>query len=198
MTQNPDQALHKVVKILEKGARILDIGAGKPLAHTKWFRQRGFEVDTCDFFKGSTYEGDFNELKIPPRHYDCVWGSHVLEHQLNVNKFLRKCQRVCKEGGVIALTVPPRTTYTAGGHVTQWNPGMMIYNMVLAGIDCSNAHIKQYNYNQTVIGYKKTFVMPKLKYDSGDLATLSKWLPKGLKYEKFGNFEGDIKEHNWE
>ena len=75
---------------------------------------------------------------------------------------------------------------------------MMIYNMVLAGIDCSNAHIKQYNYNQTVIGYKKTFVMPQLKYDSGDLATLSKWLPKGLKYEKFGNFEGDIKEHNWE
>jgi SAM-dependent methyltransferase len=197
MTQNPSHAITKVSQILEKGACILDIGAGRHLAHTKIFRKKGFVVDTCDFFHGSTYRGDFNKLDIPEEKYDMVWGSHVLEHQLNVGNFLTKCREVCKEGGIVCMTVPPRTTFTAGGHVTQWNPGMLVYNMVLAGIDCSNAHIKQYDYNQSVIGYKNSFKLPQLKYDSGDLHTLNKWLPKGLEYKKFGNFEGDIKEHNW-
>lgn len=194
---NPDQTLEKVITLLSKESKILDIGAGKGRPHQKWFISRGMIVDTCDFFPDSTYQGDFNKVEIPQEAYDCLWLSHVLEHQLNVGSFLEKCYTVCKTNGVIAITVPPRTTYTAGGHVTQWNPGMLVYNLVLAGFDCSNAHIKQYGYNQSVIAYKKPFKMPELKYDSGDLGTLNKWLPKGLEYQKFGNFEGDIMEHNW-
>lgn len=194
---NPDQTMEKVAQILAKNSKVLDVGAGANRPHAHWFDRRGMEVDTCDFFPGSTYQGDFNQAEIPEETYDCLWLSHVLEHQLNAGLFLKKCFSVCKEDGIIAVTVPPRTTYTAGGHVTQWNPGMLIYNLVLAGFDCSNAHIKQYGYNQSVIAYKKSFKMPKLKYDSGDLGTLNKWLPKGLEYKKFGNFEGDIQEHNW-
>jgi hypothetical protein len=194
---NPDQTMEKVVKLLPKKSKILDVGSGMPPLHKNWFTRRGMIVDTCDFFPGSTYQGDFNKIKLPRGAYDCLWLSHVLEHQLNVGMFLKKCYRICKKDGMIAVTVPPRTTYTAGGHVTQWNPGMLIYNLVLAGFDCSDAHIKQYGYNQSVIAYKKPFKMPPLKYDSGDLKTLNKWLPKGLEYKKFGNFEGDIEEHNW-
>lgn len=194
---NPHLTQNKVHNLIQPKSKILDIGAGKEQMHTRWFSNKRHICHTCDFFPKSTYEGDFNTLDIPSDTYDVVWASHVLEHQLNVNSFLTKCHDVLKVGGLVAVTVPPRTTYTAGGHVTQWNPGMLIYNLVLAGFDCSNAHIKQYEYNQSVIAYKNPFTMPKLRYDSGDLGILNKWLPKGLEYKKFGNFEGDIEEHNW-
>lgn len=194
---NPDQTLRKVGDLLSRASFILDIGAGKTHPHTSWFISQTHHVETCDFYKWATYYGDFNQVQIESNRFDCVWASHVLEHQLNVNMFLKKCHRVLKKDGIIAVTVPPRTTYTAGGHVTQWNPGMLIYNLVLAGFDCSNAHIKQYGYNQSVIAYKGSFELPSLNYDTGDLGKLNKWLPKGLKYEKYGNFEGDIQEHNW-
>lgn len=194
---NPHLALEKVNEIAQPGSRIIDVGAGQGRPHSKWFQGKGHNVDSCDFFNGSTYQGDFNTVDIPHDTYDVVWGSHVLEHQLNVNAFLKKCYDICKVGGIIAITVPPAKDEIVGGHVTLWNPGIVIYNLVLAGFDCSNAHIKRYEYNQSVIAYKNPFKLPKLVYDRGDLDTLKPWLPKGLTYKRFGQFEGMIQEHNW-
>lgn len=192
------EALLKLTEILEVPSTILDIGAGEQQVHANMFRDRGFAVDTIDFFKNSTYIGDFNNVNISKK-YDAVWASHCLEHQLNINIFLKKIVDVTKLGGYIAITVPPLKHEIVGGHVSLWNPGLLIYNLVLAGLDCSNIKIKQYGYNISAIVQKTSAVIPKDKliYDSLDLVTLNRYFPKDLAYGKNCVFDGQIESLNW-
>jgi hypothetical protein len=189
-------ALDKVLSILPPKSSILDIGAGEKQIHANKFREYGYNVDTVDFFDTATYQGDFNTISIN-KQYNCIWASHCLEHQLNVNNFLVKCFNIVEDLGYIVVTVPPLKHEIVGGHVSLWNAGLLIYNLVLAGFDCSNASIKTYDYNISVIAQKKTFKIPNLIYDKGDLITLQPYMPNGLTYDLYGHFDGNIKEHNW-
>ena len=186
----------KLNKMLSPKSYILDIGAGKKQHHAKWFRSKEHIVDTVDFFKGSTYLGNFNDIHIS-RQYDCVWASHCLEHQLNVNMFLKKIYSILKPNGLVAITVPPLKHQIVGGHVTLWNAGLVCYNLVLAGFDCSRASIKSYDYNVSVIAKKGSFNLPKLTYDRPDLKILNKYMPSDLDYGQYYDFNGQINEHNW-
>lgn len=192
------EALRTLSSLLPKEGTILDIGAGETQAHSNMFRNKGFKVDTVDFFKNSTYVGDFNIIDIP-KQYDAVWASHCLEHQLNVNIFLKKIVSVTKTGGLIAITVPPLKHQIVGGHVNLWNPGLLIYNMVLAGLDCSNIKIKTYGYNISAIVKKTNIQIPfdKLCYDSPDLSILNNFFPKNIEYGKNYIFDGQIDQLNW-
>lgn len=185
----------KFLSVLNKNSLILDIGGGLQRTHASYFESQGHTVKIADFFSNADYVGDFNTIDIPEK-FDAVWCSHCLEHQLNVNLFLKKIASVTKPGGVIAITVPPKKDMIVGGHVTLWNAGLVVYNMVLAGIDCSNAHIKSYDYNVSVIAYNKSFVMPSLVFDKGDLNTLAPYIPNFAK-KPHGHFDGVIKEWNW-
>ena len=118
----------------------------------------------------------------------------MLEHQLNVNQFLKKVRSKTRIGGYTCITVPPLKHNIVGGHVTLWNAGILLYNLVLAGFNCKNAHIKTYNYNITVIAQADDFDLPKLKYDSGDIKRLKPWLPEFVTEP----FDGQITEWNWE
>lgn len=191
-------AVDKVIEILPKHSCILDIGAGASQKHAKIFRSNGLNVDTVDFFAGSTYVGDFNSLTIPTQ-YDLVWSAHCLEHQLNINLFLRKVFDCVKVGGYAAITVPPLKHQIVGGHVNLWNAGLLVYNLVLAGFDCSDVKLKKYGYNITAIVRRTDVKIPfeKLIYDTADLVTLNDYFPKGLDYEKNCVFDGNIDEYNW-
>jgi len=128
------------------------------------------------------------------KQFDCIWCCHILEHQLNVNLFLKKVHSELKEGGILAISVPPLKHQIVGGHVSLWNAGLILYNLVMAGFDCSSPVIKTYGYNVSVIVQKKTIELPKdLNYDCGDLEKLSKFFPSFVKQ----NFNGDIQEYNW-
>jgi SAM-dependent methyltransferase len=194
-----EQALDKLCDVLPKESYILDIGAGSKQVHARIFRDRGFTVHTADFFPKSTYVGDFNQIEIESQ-YDAVWASHCLEHQLNVSHFLRKVHSVVKLGGYAAITVPPLKHEIVGGHVSLWNPGLLIYNLVLAGFDCSNVMIKQYDYNISAIVKKTTVQIPfdQLEYDTKDLVTLNRFFPTGLDYGKNCTFSGEINQCNWQ
>ena len=89
----------------------------------------------------ATYFGNFLEIEseIPDNYYDCIWCSHTLEHQLNPGEFLSLLKKKLKEGGILALTVPPMKHYIVGGHSNHWTPGMLLYNLVAVGFDCSKA-----------------------------------------------------------
>jgi hypothetical protein len=80
-----------------------------------------------------------------------VWCSHVLEHQPNAGLFLAKLIRDCRDGGILAITVPPAKTEIVGGHVSLWNAGLLLYRLALTGIDCRDARVKTYGYNVSVI-----------------------------------------------
>jgi len=171
---------------------VLDIGCGLG-QHKKIFEDNGKQVTAIDLWSKAkdvitmNYMDWFSNIQ-----FDCIWCCHVLEHQLNINSFLKKIHRELKEGGVLAITVPPMKPQIVGGHVSIWNTGLVLYNLVLAGFDCTKPVIKTYNYNISVIVEKKTIELPKnLKYDNGDLEKLSMFFPSFMKQ----NFNGNIQEY---
>lgn len=199
---------HKILqKLLEFDFdTILDVGAGK-LEHSKLFSLAGKTVDIVDYgnsvyykskedgddYVRDAYIGDFNTIDIP-QTYDAIWCSHILEHQPNVGIFLSKIRSLLKEDGYLAIIVPPRKPMIVGGHVTLWNAGLVLYNMVLAGFDCSDCHILQYDYNLGIIVKKREIKeLPDLSMDKGDIEILSQYFP----FDAAHDFNGDIMELNW-
>ena len=171
---------------------VLDIGCGDG-KHSKKFKENKKLVTATDignFYEG-TVQGFYEELEFEP--HDLTWASHILEHQLNVNSFLKKVRKDTKLGGYCCITVPPLKHQIVGGHLTLWNAGLLLYNLVLAGFDCKEAHIKTYNYNITIIAKAAEFELPFLAYDNGDITRLKPWLPDFCD-EKF---DGQIESYNW-
>jgi SAM-dependent methyltransferase len=181
---------------------VLDVGSGAGV-HSKIFENNGKQVTSVDFGVSAYYQrtsdnrevvlGDYYECLFKER-FDLVWASHVLEHQPNVNLFLKKVFQDLKEGGWFAVTVPPLKHQIVGGHVSLWNAGLLLYHLVLAGFDCSAASIKKYGYNISIVVQKRSIQkLPDLHYDTGDINRLSQYFPPGLRER----FDGDIRELNW-
>ena len=97
---------------------------------------------------------------------------------------------ICGAGGFI------------GGHLTNWNAGILLYNLVLAGFDCSDANVLQYGYNITVIVKKVSghvVDLSSLSYDCGDLRKIAPYLPN-VEYRRTDMddpFKGNIYSLNW-
>lgn len=175
-----------------KVKRILDIGSGQG-RHAKFMRDQGLAVETNDILQ-SDHQMPYDEL-IDLKGFDGIWCSHVLEHQINPGMFLKKIHNDLHEGGILAITVPPRKDEIVGGHVTLWNAGLLLYNLVMAGFDCSDASVATYHYNISVVLKKKSIELPELYFDNGDIDKLSKFFPKGLGAKE--GFNGLIRSHNW-
>lgn len=160
----------------------LDVGAGKML-HTARMRECGIKVTTVDWGNpDADYQGDFLTWESTKK-YDAVWMSHVLEHTPNPGHFLNKARTYLKEGGWLAVTVPPRKDNLVGGHLTLWTPALLVYNCILAGFDCAEAKVNHYGYNiSLLVKYKPVNLLDiKLKYDRGDIETLSEYFPFPVK-----------------
>lgn len=188
-----DQAFYKLLADYDFSS-VLDIGSGTG-EHALLFRKHGKQVTTIALSAPAEIIGDFRDQAIHlDAPYDCLWVSHVLEHQRNIGDFLEQCFDVMSYGGVLAVTVPPLKHQIVGGHVALWNAGTLLYNLILAGFDCSNAAVKTYGYNISVIVEKRPFKMPKLNMDSGDIETLAPYFPT-----KVGEgFDGRIESVNWD
>lgn len=200
-------ALKKMVKDFSFDS-VMDIGCGNGFA-SEFFTDHGKNVTAIDYGKSPHFKdtmaknviiGDFNELKFDKK-YDAIWCCMVLEHQLDVQTFLAKINSFLKEGGVLCVTVPRKKDGLVGGHVSLWNPGMLIYRLVLAGFDCQNAHVKCYGYNISVIVEKKSIsVLDRIAYDKGDLLLLEQYFPKKMKRRPIDGdiqFCGNFKSINW-
>lgn len=183
-------------------ATVLDVGAG-PGLHSKILRHLGKQVLSVDFHTQSTMRqesvqaadliGDYLSMRfaIP---FDAVWCCHVLEHQRNAGAFLEKLLGDVKEGGLLAITVPPFKHNIVGGHLSVWNAGLLLYNLVLAGNDCSQAMVRRYGYNISVLTPRKAAALPEqLVGGRGDLERLAHLFP----FDAAQDFDGDIEELNW-
>lgn len=176
---------------------VLDIGSGAG-EQAEALRRHGKRVTELDYGESPSFRsredggaviiGDFLQTRFE-EPFDCVVASHVLEHQLNVNAFLRAMHASVREGGVVAISVPPMKHQIVGGHLTLWNAGLVLYNLVLAGFDCRTPWIRQYGYNISVVLEKRTIRAEGLVFDNGDIDRIAPFLPEG-----FGEgFNGDIR-----
>ena len=203
-----DEAMYRLLREYDFDT-VLDIGCGEGM-HARVMARAGKKVTGVDYGESIYFKkndlpydvviGDFNKLKLG-RQFDCVWCSHVLEHQQNVDDFLRNIFAVLKEDGVLALSVPPPKDQIVGGHVGLWNIGLVLYRLILAGFDCRQASMRKYGYNQSVIVRKKTIArsLP-LTFDAGDIKCIRRYLPKGLSFVRTGKdvpFDGAIITLNW-
>jgi SAM-dependent methyltransferase len=181
---------------------VLDIGSGEG-KHSDLLQSKGKKVTSIDFGKSIYFEkrtenhtcifGDYYNYKFEEQ-FDAIWASHVLEHQPNPNLFLKKIHNDLKEDGVLAITVPPLKHDIVGGHVSLWNAGLLMYQLIIAGFDCRDISIKSYGYNIGIILKKRSILnYPDLSYDSGDIKKLVQYFPNGTTEP----FNGDIKELNW-
>lgn len=164
--------------------RVLDIGSGTG-EHASILRGAGKTVVTVSYEPPADHVCDYVGNREIGGGFDAIWASHVLEHQPNVGAFLRQCFRDLRDEGVIAITVPPAKPEIVGGHLTTWNAGLLLYNMILAGFDCREARVSNcYSsgpgyppYNISVIVRKRQANLPALRFDQGDIERLAGFFP---------------------
>tara|TARA_Y100000593_G_C4289882_1_gene327686 strand:+ start:742 stop:1536 length:795 start_codon:yes stop_codon:yes gene_type:complete len=200
---------------------VLDIGCG-PKKHGHIFESCGKKVIYNDMRKvwDPTILGNILDVQdqIPDNSIDCIWASHVLEHQPNAAEFLRLLKKKLKHNGILAITVPPLKHQIVGGHVSLWNMGLLFYNLVAVGFNCSSAIGRSYSYDISVIVRKNDINWNQnhikelnLEYssidnngvltaDGGDFYKLKPYFPE-LTWTKHGideSFPGDIINKNWD
>lgn len=175
---------------------VLDVGCGDG-AHAEVLAAQGKRVTTVSLHRYGTFQpdfvGDFFDFESPQR-FDVVWCSHALEHQANVGLFLRRLVGFLKPGGVLAITVPPARREIVGGHLTVWNTGLLLYNLVMAGIDCGAARSAEYGYNVSVIVRCRPAALPPLRHDAGDIEALAPYFPLPV----VQGFDGRIEAIDWQ
>ena len=194
--------LKKIVENINFSS-VLDVGSGEG-SQKNFFIKSGKSVTTCDYgFEQAPHSnnrkqnydhvGDFLELNTDEK-FDLVFSSHVLEHQRNVGLFIDKKISLCKQGGYLCTIVPIRKPFITGGHCSIWNPGLLLYNFVLSGIDCSECYMEQLDYDICLLVKNKKFNIERegLTYDRGDIDKLMKYFP----FELTEPFNGDIMKIN--
>ena len=185
-----DLALGKLLRDYEFET-VLDIGSGAG-AQAQWMRRKGRQVITIDPAAPSNVRG-FYPCMQPPR--EAIWCCHVLEHQRDPGAFLDATWHDLEPAGILAITVPPFRAVVPG-HVTAWNAGLLLYNLVLAGFDCSRAAVRTYGHNISVIvrkGERPT------ANERDKLIDIARYFPVPLTGERprLGVVPTDISEVNW-
>lgn len=138
--------LHGLLQLVSKHhsefETVLDIGSGAG-EHSRFLQLFGKKTFSLDLHTSADYVGDFMTCELD-RKFDVIWCSHVLEHQRNIGAFLEKIYEHLNDEGLLAISVPvhPRERLISG-HISSWNAGLLIYNLVLAGFDCSTAAFLQ-------------------------------------------------------
>lgn len=172
---------------------VLDVGSGAG-EHSRFFKLFGKQVFSLDLHEEADYVGDFMTYEFD-RKFDVVWCSHVLEHQRNVGLFLEKLFDVIEDDGFLAIALPvhPRSRLISG-HLTNWNAGVLIYNLILAGFDCREA-IFVHDYDLCLIVRKKAA-------SGGDVRAAAAWanveeLAQFFPFEVKESGDVEIKRHNW-
>lgn len=184
---------------------VLDVGCGRDLQHAQAFERAGKKVLCWDpWIEPPAMVGNMDWLDgglmyidgRAPGGVDLLWSSHTLEHVHDVQEELEGWTRACRIGGVLAITVPPWKSQIVGGHVNGFNAGLLLYRLVLAGVNCAEAMVISHDYNVSVVVRNQPFAVPweALKHDRGDLEILAPYFPTQCRGQ---GFDGNIAKLNW-
>lgn len=164
---------------------LLNVGAGGVVyedKHSPLFRDKGATVytnDLCYSDDDNHIQAHFPELPVFYKHmFSALWSSHTLEHVPDPGMFIRGIDQYTSDNALIGIVVPPMKPELVGGHLSLWTPGSIVYNFIINGFDCSKARVGVAGYNIYLVMRKNMITnMPTLKYDCGDIETLSQYFP---------------------
>lgn len=175
---------------MESGT-LLDIGSGA-CGHANNFAENGFDVTAVDFgtsiyseqgTKSNNFElvtGNFLDVEFDEK-FDYIWCSHFLEHQRNAGVTIDKILDLTTVGGTIVVVLPFPHRNMAGGHLSLWTPGLLIYSFLLGGNCMKDAKVLIGSSEFSVIFGRKPVALPVgLTFDSGDLEMLKEFLPSSI------------------
>lgn len=184
MSSTPYKALSAFCDMAQ--GYVLNIGDTAESLHTEIIAKT-HDVITIGLENGADIKEDYN-THVFEKPFGAIWCAHCLEHQRNVGAFLEKIFEDLEDGGLLCITVPPLKTNIVGGHLTLWNAGLVLYNIILAGFDCSDAQVLKDGYNITVMVNKKPALLPELSMDKGDIEKIAHFFP----FEAKQGFDGNI------
>lgn len=130
----------------EDFSSVLDIGSHAGNV-SNVLRFLGKQVINCEIAPGydATYKADYLDVRLSAP-VEAIWCSQVLEHQRNVGVFLDKVFDDLVDDGLLGLTVPMQLDMDLSfGHCNLFSPIIVIYQLVLAGFDCSAIRLKVYS-----------------------------------------------------
>ena len=164
---------------------VIDVGTGSG-EHADIFEFEGKQVTRFDLGTSRAFEegkqvvlGDFVSHSFS-ESYSLIWISHVLEHSLEPHKFLRKVLELgLAQCSTVVIIVPPAKACFVGGHCSLWTAELLLYHMIMAGFDCSDAVVHRYGYNISVTCYakKNSLDLDELNIDSNDRFKILRWMP---------------------
>lgn len=186
-----NDCIEKLIKDYQFNS-VLDIGCGTGV-HSTIMKDAGKDVTSLDAGHYFDFKPDvigmFETVEFDKK-FDAIWCSHVLEHVMDVHSFLVKINETLEDDGVLAITVPPLKHDLVSGHCNLFNTGTLIYQLVIAGFDYSEAAAKVYCYNLSVIVRKSK----KIGVGNWSFPTVAPYFPFELKQ----NMDGRILSVNWD
>jgi len=176
--------------------RVIDLGVGLG-EHARAFIATGSlvtGVDVRECHRDMVDHSLYKHVQCPieslgfeedDKPYDMVWCSHTLEHMPNVQFALRQMDGFLKEDGWLYISVPSGSQDRLHvGHLTLWSPALLIYNLICAGWDCSDA--LWYTNNQTIGLCVKKKQIADMTWRTGlpvEALEMNKYAPVNLKHE---------------
>lgn len=175
---------------------VLDIGCGHA-PYIDMFLGMDMQYTGLDAFQQSTLDkyNDNSNVNLINSHifnyetenkYDCVFSCHVVEHVADTESFIRHKVSFVNDGSVFCILWPKPKPQIVGGHVHIFSPGLMMYNLVRIGLDCSGWKIVECDYTYGVMGTVRRISDVKLTYANGELERLNQYFP----FDAVQNFHG--------
>lgn len=96
-----------VAEHMNKTDSILDFGAGKDAAHTKWLREEGFNVTAYDF--GNNCIEGIHDKNALSKQYKVIMCSNVINVQSSMEMLvatLRQINDSLEPGGILVMNYP--------------------------------------------------------------------------------------------
>jgi len=169
--KNRARKILNIVGSLKKINRVLDAGAGYGI-YSMMLAEKGYNVDSIDISKERIKEiskrtkeypkiqtkinakvGSLTKLPYPPKSFDLIICSEVIEHISKDSIAMWEMARVLKKGGSLILTVPTESSnnkkiYRKFGHV---RPGYSI-NKIRELAQKNNFEIKEVSFYEYKLG----------------------------------------------